>query len=81
MNHQVGRTLQRERVSFEVKEHRGGSFQVRAPRVGEAGHGGTVDDTMISGPAHAHHVGFDQLTTGIEPRKDLHVSEQDGNGH
>ena len=56
---------------FEVQHHAGRVLQVLPPQVGEATHGGSVDDAMIRRPADVHDMSADHLTAGVEPGEDL----------
>ena len=58
---------------FQVQHHARRVLQVLLPQVGEATHGGTVDDAMICRPADLHDASRDHLTTGVEPRKNLNM--------
>lgn len=62
---------------FEVQHHAGRVLQVLLPQVGEAAHGGAIDDAMIRRPADIHDVSSDHLTVGVEAREDLTETQRD----
>lgn len=51
-----------------MQQEESGLLQILLPDVGEAGHGHAVDDTMVGGPANAHHVRLHHLVLVVEAR-------------
>lgn len=56
---------------FEIQDHGGRVLQVRYPQVGEATHGGSIDDSVVGRPADIHDVCFHYLILVVEARQNL----------
>lgn len=63
-------------LSFQVQDHGGRVLQVLAPQVGEAAHGGSVDNPVVRRPADVQDVGLDHLPVGVEPWQDLDETQK-----
>lgn len=60
-----------QKCLFKVQDHAGWVLQVLPPKIGEATHGGAVDDAVIRRPADLHDVSSGHLTITVEPRQNL----------
>lgn len=57
--------------SLHVHHHGGRILKIRLPQVGEACHGGTIDDPVIGWPAHLHDVCPPHIARATEPWQHL----------
>lgn len=62
-------------ISLQIQDHGAGILQVGLPQVGEPGHGRSVDDAMIGGPAHLHDGRPDHVPLAAEAGQDLDSSD------